>query len=418
MYLEHFGLKDNPFTLISDPRYLYLSKMHARVKAYIEYATQIQDSLVIFTGEIGTGKTTLIADAISRMAKNIVVANIHQTKLSDTEFLQAILVEFGVSPQSTHQAALHTQLRKHFMEIEQKGKKALLIIDEAQNLDRALFEEIRFLIDLEYKNKKLVNIVLLGQPELNEVLDAPDMENLMQRVRLRSHIGPLASWDIPAYIEHRLKIAGAASSAEIFSAPTIPIIFEYTGGRPRAINILCDYALTTAFIEHQYLVTENILRTAISELQWVPYEKKYGSLQMQSPPLKSQKSPASIVVRRENSVVGKILVDKEFINIGRKADNDIVIEDPSVSRHHAQIFTKYGTSFLRDLNSANGIFIEDLQIELQELLDGITFKIGNHTLTYQTEETSLKEIDTDFVNGRSGKILQYLPKAGPTRIVR
>ena len=418
MYLEHFGFKDNPFTLISDPRYLYLSKMHARVKAYIEYATQIQDSLVIFTGEIGTGKTTLIADAVSRMAKNIVVATIHQTKLSDTEFLQAILVEFGASPQSTQPAALHTQLRKCFVEIEQKGKKALLVIDEAQNLDRTLFEEIRFLIDLEYKNKKLVNVILLGQPELNEILDAPEMENLMQRVRLRAHIGPLASWDIPAYINHRLKIAGAAASSEFFSASTIPIIFEYTGGRPRAINVLCDYALTTAFLEHQYVVTENILRTAISELQWVPYEKKYGSMQMQSLPLKSPKLPASIVVRRENSVVGKFLVDKEFINIGRKSDNDIAIDDPSVSRHHAQIFTKYGTSFLRDLNSANGIFIEDLRIELQELLNGTIFTIGNHTLTYQTEEIPLKENDTDFVSSRAGKVLQYLPKAGPTRIVR
>ncbi|MBI3776791.1 MAG: AAA family ATPase [Gammaproteobacteria bacterium] len=418
MYLEHFGLTDNPFTLISDPRYLYLSKMHARVKAYIEYATQVQDSLVIFTGEIGTGKTTLIADAVSRMAKNIVVAKIHQTKLSDTEFLQAILQEFGADPQGTERAALHTQLRKHFVEIEQKGKKALLVIDEAQNLDPTLFEEIRFLIDLEYKNKKLVNIVLLGQPELNEVIDAPNMENLMQRVRLRAHIGPLASWDILAYINHRLKIAGAAPSAEIFSESTIPVIFEYTGGRPRAINILCDYALTTAFIEHQYMVTETILRTAISELQWVPYEKKYGAMQMQSPPSKNRKLPASIVVRHENSFVGKFLVDKEFLNIGRKSDNDIVLEDPLVSRHHAQIFTKYGTSFLRDLNSANGIFIEDLQIELQELLDGLTFKIGSHTLTYQTEEIPQKENDTDFVNGRSGKILQYPHQTVPARIVR
>lgn len=412
MYLEHFGLTDQPFRLTSDPRFLYLSESHARVKAYIEYATHIQDSFVIFTGEIGSGKTTLIQDAISRMPDDIVVAKIHQTQLTENEFLQAVLVEFGFQPYDADKVQLLEQLCKFFIEQNNKGNKVLLIVDEAQNLTRRVLEEIRLLSDLERDNKKLLNVILLGQPELNDVLDSPDMENLMQRVRLRFHIGALTVEETQAYIQHRMRVAGAQDD-NIFSARAIPLIHEYTGGRPRLINILCDYALTTAFIEQQTVITDEIVTTAVDELQWVPYAQKYTAERGNSAASTTDIKVAKIVMKQEGKVIGKFPIDKEFLNIGRKADNDISLDDKLVSRYHAQIFTNNGNSFLRDLNSTNGTFIEEQQVDLQQLRDGISFEIGSYTFTYVTEDERARGSEEHM--GEFGKILKYKPKSSSSQ---
>jgi len=408
MYLEHYGLTDQPFRLTSDPRFLYLSESHARVKAYIEYATNIQDSFVIFTGEIGSGKTTLIQDAVSRMPDDITVAKIHQTQLTENEFLQAVLVEFGFQPYNAEKVELLEQLCKFFIEENNKGNKVLLIVDEAQNLTKRVLEEIRLLSDLERDNKKLLNVILLGQPELNDVLDSPDMENLMQRVRLRFHIGALTVEDTQAYIQHRLSVAGA-SDPDIFSARAIPLIHEFTGGRPRLINILCDYALTTAFIEQQTVITDKTVKTAVDELQWVPYAQKYIKTDKQSNASTTDISVAKIIMEYDGSVVAKFPIDKEFINIGRKADNDIAVDDKQVSRYHAQIFSNNGNSFLRDLNSTNGTYIHEAQVDLQHLHDGMVFNIGEYQFTYVTGEEMSRSSDND--NSEISNILKYKPKS-------
>lgn len=412
MYLQHFGLTDQPFRLTSDPRFLFLSESHARVKAYIEYATNIQDSFVIFTGEIGCGKTTLIQDAISRMPDDIVVAKIHQTQLTENEFLQAILVEFGSQAFNADKVELLEQLCKFFIEQNKKGNKVLLIVDEAQNLTKRVLEEIRLLSDLERDNKKLLNVILLGQPELNDALDSPDMENLMQRVRLRFHISALSLEDTQVYIEHRLTVAGS-KNVDIFTARAIPLIHEYTGGRPRLINILCDYALTTAFIEQQTVVTDTTITTAVDELQWVPYAQKYTSTRSQNSASTTDMKVAKIIMKHDSKVVGKFPIDKEFLNIGRKADNDIAVDDKLVSRYHAQVFTNNGNSFLRDLNSTNGTFIQEDQVDLQQLRDGVTFQIGSYSFTYITENERARS--TDDNTGEFGKILTYKPKSHSSR---
>ena len=412
MYLEHFGLTDQPFRLTSDPRFLYLSESHARVKAYIEYATHIQDSFVIFTGEIGSGKTTLIQDAISRMPDDVVVAKIHQTQLTENEFLQAVLVEFGFQPYDADKVQLLEQLCKFFIEQNNKGNKVLLIVDEAQNLTRRVLEEIRLLSDLERDNKKLLNVILLGQPELNDVLDSPDMENLMQRVRLRFHIGALTVEETQAYIQHRMRVAGA-SDDNIFSARAIPLIHEYTGGRPRLINILCDYALTTAFIEQQTVISDTIVTTAVDELQWVPYAQKYTSARGKTSASTTDIKVAKILMKQQDKVIAKFPIDKEFLNIGRKTDNDIALDDKLVSRYHAQIFTNNGNSFLRDMNSTNGTFIQEKQVDLQLLSDGMSFEIGSYTFIFITEDERARTSD-DHING-FGNILKYKPKSSTSQ---
>ncbi len=407
MYLEHFGLTDQPFRLTSDPRFLYLSESHARVKAYIDYATHIQDSFVIFTGEIGSGKTTLIQDAVGRMPDEIVVAKIHQTQLTENEFLQAVLVEFGYQPYNLDKVALLEELCRFFIEQNNQGKKVLLIVDEAQNLTKRVLEEIRLLSDLERNNKKLLNVILLGQPELNDVLDSPEMENLMQRVRLRFHINALTVEETQAYIQHRMRVAGC-SSADTFTARAIPLIHEYSGGRPRLINILCDYALTTAFVEKQKTITESTIATAVDELQWVPYAQKYTSSRNQTLSSTAEIKVAKIIMRHDDKIIGKFPLDKEFLNIGRKADNDIAVDDKLVSRYHAQIFTNNANSFLRDLNSTNGTYILDDQVDLQQLRDGVTFKIGSYSFTYVTEAHHVNIGDDEA--SEFGKILKYKPK--------
>ena len=229
----------------------------------------------------------------------------------------------------------------------------------------------------------------------------------MQRVRLRFHIGALSIEDTQAYIQHRLTVAGC-KNVEIFTSRAIPLIHEYSGGRPRLINILCDYALTTAFIEQQTEITDTTIATAVDELQWVPYAQKYTSPRSQKSSEPADIKIAKIIMKHDGKVVGKFPLDKEFLNIGRKADNDIAVDDKLVSRYHAQIFTNNANSFLRDLSSTNGTYIQEDQVQLQQLSDGVTFQIGSYSFTYVTEAKSIQASDEDSTE--FGKILKYKPK--------
>src|SRR5438105_4492405 len=206
MYLEPFKLKELTFRLSPDPQFLYLSKQHARAKAYMESTIWFTDGFVVITGEIGSGKTTLIESFLKEIQSDVVIAQVNQTQVSAVDFLQAVLVQFGFSPFKMKKGELIATLNTFLIEQYSAGRKVLLIVDEAQNLSLRVLEEIRMLSGVETTKEKVLRIILAGQPELNEKLDAPELVQLAQRIRLRFHLGNLSHGDMHGYIQHRLEV--------------------------------------------------------------------------------------------------------------------------------------------------------------------------------------------------------------------
>jgi type II secretory pathway predicted ATPase ExeA len=221
MYTETFKLKELPFRLSPDPQFLFLSRAHARAKAYMESTIWFTDGFVVITGEIGAGKTTLIESFLRQLDSDVVIAQINQTQVTAVEFLQSVLVQFGFSPFKMKKAELIATINSFLIEQYAAGRKVLLIIDEAQNLSLKVLEEIRLLSGIEATKEKVLRIILAGQPELNQTLDMPELVQLTQRVRLRFHLGTLSREDLRAYILHRLDVAGAGGR-EIFAEDSFP----------------------------------------------------------------------------------------------------------------------------------------------------------------------------------------------------
>src|SRR6202051_3144503 len=278
MYLELFKLHELPFRLSPDPQFLYLSKQHARAKAYMESTIWFTDGFVVITGEIGAGKTTLIETFLHELQTDVIVAQINQTQLTPTAFLQTVLVQFGFSPFNMKKPEVLATLNQFLMEQHDAGRKVLLIVDEAQNLSYRVLEEIRMLSGVETAKEKALRIILAGQPELNDALNSPDLVQLTQRVRLRFHLTALTKAETMAYIDHRLEVGGAGGR-RIFAAETYPIIYKYTGGVPRLINTLCDTCMMAAFGRDNDSVAITDLDAAIRELQWVEFNSNTNRMQ-------------------------------------------------------------------------------------------------------------------------------------------
>ena len=276
MYTEHFQLNDYPFRITPDTDYLYLSNVHARAKAYMEYAVFNREGFVVITGEIGSGKTTLIKKLMSEIDDdNIVVAEIFQTQLDEVELLQAILVEFGLNPFGAKKVELLGMANQFLVDSYLEGKHVLLIVDDAQNLSKRALDELTMLSAVETQKEKILHVILVGQPELNQKIEAPDMEQLLQRVSLRYHVRSLNEKETKEYINHRLKIAGAKKV--LFNDKLVPQIFEYTGGVPRLINTFCDTVLTCSFADNNKVVKAVDVKNAIAELQWKKHDEVHKS---------------------------------------------------------------------------------------------------------------------------------------------
>jgi type II secretory pathway predicted ATPase ExeA len=420
MYLEPFKLKELPFRLSPDPQFLYLSKQHARAKAYMESTIWFTDGFVVITGEIGSGKTTLIESFLKEIQSDVVIAQINQTQVSAIDFLQAVLVQFGFSPFKMKKAELIATLNNFLIEQYAAGRKVLLIVDEAQNLSMRVLEEIRLLSGVETTKEKVLRIILAGQPELNEKLDAPELIQLTQRIRLRFHLTTLSAPEMRAYIQHRLEVAGAADR-QIFAEDCFAEIFRFTGGVPRLVNTLCDTALMAAFTADRDTVTLADILHSIEELQWVDYSAR-NALQMKAPvEPRYAESPAPSGASgghgaphgdNEHGIHGRLLVATDGrtveermlrvgrIIVGRTPDNDLQIDSRFVSRHHCQIVTTMHSSVIEDLNSTNGIYVKSKRVRRHYLNDGDVVVIGKHELIYVDERMArTRAAMTDTVPG-------------------
>jgi len=398
MYMNHFGLKEFPFSLTSDPRFMYLSDDHARVAASIEYAMNVQDSFVVFTGEIGTGKTTLINHAMMKNKTGSRVARIQATSMTANEFLQSVLIEFGYKPYELSKVQMLQALKQFLISNFRNGKKVFLIIDEAHNLSDEMLEDIRYLSDMEMGSQKLLGVILVGQPELNTFIDQPGKEHIQQRIRLRFHIKPLSGEQVNEYIRHRLSVAGT-TQLDIFEPDCIAMIQQYTGGRLRLINTLCDYALMHCYVEKLTQVNTWVLQQAANELQWEPYEKRFAHDSDVTRILinKPEAETSRLVMRFQSNIVAEYELDKECFSIGRMDDNDIALDDHKASRHHAQILCHADAVYLHDLNSTNGTFTRGGRVNVHQLQNGEEFVIGEYHFTFlqSAQMPVVEELETE-----------------------
>jgi len=284
MYLEHFNLKDYPFRITPDADYLYMSAAHSRAIKYMEYAILNKEGFVLITGDIGCGKTTIIKKIINSLNDDVVIAKLFQTQLNEVELLQSILSEFGFTNYSSNKVELLNELNQFLIDSYVEGKQVVLIVDDAQNLSKRVLEEIKMLSCVETNKDKLLQVILVGQPELNAKIEAKDMEQLLQRVSLRFHVKKLTQDETKEYINHRLSIAGIESSI-LFDDDVYDEIFEYSNGTPRLINTLCDTSLTCAYVESKDKVSISDIEDAVAELQWskaTSNTKQPASLEMLS----------------------------------------------------------------------------------------------------------------------------------------
>ncbi len=390
-YLEHFNLTEQPFGLTPDPDFVYWSKQHARAKAYMESTIWLADGFVVITGEIGSGKTTLLQAFLSELDDDVVYAVVSQTQLTPSQFLQAVLTEFGFKPFKKRKVELLDMLNMFLIEQYSNGKKVVLIVDEAQNLTKKVLEEIRMLSGIETHKEKVLRIILAGQPELKDTLESPSLKQLVQRVRLRFHIASLDRREMHEYIEHRLTVAGRQEPGP-FIENAYPKIFLYSGGIPRLINTLCDTAMLCAFAEEKKTIDEDDIMAAVEELGWQEQESatgRYRELPKIALNVPKTSDLTKIVLRSKGKFVSEHFFGSGKVIVGRSPDNEIDVESPFVSRRHAQIISDKSESTIEDLNSTNGIFVNDKRVKKHRLRDGDVVAIGFHQLVY----TDLREVD-------------------------
>lgn len=266
MYNNFFGFKERPFQLVPNPAYLFLSRSHEEAIAHLTYALSHGDGFVELTGEVGTGKTTLCRAFLEDLEKDTEVAYIFNPQLNQLELLKTINDEFGISSAANNTKELIDTLNVFLMEKKSQNKNVILLIDEAQNLNKEVLEQLRLLSNLETNTSKLLQIILVGQPELQNMLDSHDLRQLRQRITLRWYLTPLSRKETKAYIRHRVNIA-SKKTEDKFTQSAYDLIYNYSRGIPRLINIACDRALLTAFGDNRRKVTGSIARSAIRELK-------------------------------------------------------------------------------------------------------------------------------------------------------
>ena len=282
MYERYFGLNEKPFSITPDPRYLYLTTRHAEALAHLLYGVTESGGFVQLTGEVGTGKTTLVRSLLEKVPGHVEVALILNPRLSPNEFLHAICDELGAhTPDQASPKEMVDALNKSLLEAHARGSRVVLIVDEAQNLSAEVLEQVRLLTNLETAKQKLLQIILIGQTELRELLARNDLRQLAQRITGRYHLDPLHKDETFAYVRHRLKVAGCNS--EVMRPSALTELHRISGGIPRSINVISDRAMLGAYTREQRVVKGGLVREAASEVfghkvrpRWAPL--LYGTL--------------------------------------------------------------------------------------------------------------------------------------------
>ena len=285
MYLSFFGLNEKPFAITPDPRYLYLSERHAEALAHLLYGINEAGGFIQLTGEVGTGKTTIVRSLLAQVPKNAEIALILNPRMTAPEFLLTICEEIGIGVPDASLRSLKDLvdiLSHYLLKAHASGRRVVLVVDEAQNLAPAVLEQVRLLTNLETNTQKLLQIILIGQPELRELLGRNELRQLAQRITGRYHLHPLSRDETAAYVRHRLRVAGATN--DIVSGPALSEIYRLSVGVPRVINVICDRALLGAYSMDSHRVTGALVRNAAAEVfgrrivpNWLPWAAAGGT---------------------------------------------------------------------------------------------------------------------------------------------
>ena len=284
MYLTFFGLNEKPFAITPDPRYLYLSERHGEALAHLLYGINEAGGFVQLTGEVGTGKTTIVRSLLAQTPKNAEIALILNPRMTAPEFLLTICEELGIGVQDSAPGSVKDLvdiLSYYLLRAHAAGKRVVLVVDEAQNLSPDVLEQVRLLTNLETNTQKLLQIILIGQPELRELLSRNELRQLAQRITGRYHLNPLSRDETTAYVRHRLRVAGATT--DIFAPVALNEVFRLSQGVPRVINVICDRALLGAYSLDRHRVTATLVRNAAAEVfgrrftpHWLPWALSAG----------------------------------------------------------------------------------------------------------------------------------------------
>lgn len=267
MYLKFFKLKFKPFDLVPNPDFMFLSKTHKKAMIYLDHGIRERAGFILLTGEVGSGKTTIIRELIARHLDNAVLAKIFNTNVNSEQLIAMINDDFDLPVQGKDKLSLLRDLNNFLVEQYSKGKRPQIIIDEAQNLSLETLEEIRMLSNLETSDSKLMQIILVGQPELRDMLARPELRQLRQRISIQCHLQPLGLQEIEEYILHRLQVAGNRDALR-FTPEAIDIIYKYSCGIPRLINIICDFILLSAFAEELHEISSEMICDIIGDLDF------------------------------------------------------------------------------------------------------------------------------------------------------
>lgn len=266
MYCNFYGLKERPFNVTSDPAFFFMSKKHKEALSHLLYGVSQRKGIIVLTGEIGTGKTTLCRFFLNQLTKDVKTAFILNPHFSETQLLEAVIKDFGIKVKNNSRLAMIWELNKFLLNESEAGFNIVLIVDEAQNLKPALLEQVRLLSNLETEKDKLLQVILVGQPELNNKLNLYDLRQLRQRIMVRYHIAPLESVEIKDYINHRLTVAGADINNIQFTDEAIEIISRFSSGTPRLINMICDRSLLAGFVAETNIIGSEIINKCTGEL--------------------------------------------------------------------------------------------------------------------------------------------------------
>ena len=385
MYCEYFGLRDYPFLSTADRRFFYISEAQSQARAYLQYLLEIRDGIVVLTGESGSGKSVLLDQLMHDLPTRVTSAHIKHTLLSDEEFLLSVCMQLNCVPENKSKPALFAALHEFAMDQHLTLTPVLLVIDEAQNLNPRVLEEIRQLASLEMFGRKLIQVIMVGQPELESILADLPNDAFAQLIRLQHKLAPLSKRELSEYIDYRMYVAGNDGRI-VFPDELMGEILAFSGGVPRLVNQLCDMMLVTAFINKTNLIDTRCLRSAIYKLGWPLYiERKHEFGRMSQDNVDMRPLPL-LVVRNGDTVVGKYLLNKKRMLIGRHANLEICIDEPAANRIHAQLVNLDKQFFIHDLNHNNDTLLKGEPVKWHALSDKDVMRIGSHTLEYQLSE--------------------------------
>jgi type II secretory pathway predicted ATPase ExeA len=359
LYEDFFHLNCRPFDLAPDPKFFHMTGQHALAVDNLRFALIDRDSFVVISGEIGTGKTTVLNTALRELGPEYVTARIVHTTLTHIEMLQALLSEFGIPNYGAKKVRLLDEIKRYFVEQHQAGRHVVIIVDEAQHLDPAALEELRLLTCIDSQDRRMVTIVLTGQPALDDVLDDASLAQLRQRTRLRQRLRPMDQAATAEYIRHRLRIAGGDGD-EIFAPETIPEIHRLTQGT---------------------------IDEVAEQLGW-----RRNRLAGEAPAVQTPAgNHAMLTVHLPGKLVLRVEINPVPFTIGRGHGNGLVIEDKEISRRHALIDRVAGQYVVKDLDSVNGVLLNGKRRDKATLKPGDVLTIGRVKMAFGLYEASTRE---------------------------